>query len=240
MMSDNNNLFIAIIGSGPIGLECGLHALKHGYRFIIFEAGDDIANNVSLWSHVRLFTPLYMNMSQLGKTLIQKEHDDSTFLTGSQYIEHYLRPVSRVLQSNIRLRHRVVSIGRHHTNEFIILVENGQNDCEEFLIVDCVIDASGTYSYPNYVGPGNLPAINERVLRTIIPSPITYRIPDLKDEDLAGKRIVLIGKGHSAATSAVVLGKCTMIASELHYMLLYLFSLLNLLNELSKQFFFLF
>jgi len=214
MTSDNNNFFIGIIGSGPIGLECGLHALKHGYQFTIFESGDDIANNVRLWSNVQLFTPLSMNMSLLGKTLLQKEHDSSIFLTGDQYIEHYLRPISYHLQSNIRLRHRVVSVGRHHNNKFIILVENGQSNCEEFLIVDCVIDASGTYNCPNYAGPGSLPAINERVLRTIVPSPITYRIPDLKYEQLAGKRIVLIGKGHSAATSAVLLGKYTMITFE--------------------------
>jgi cation diffusion facilitator CzcD-associated flavoprotein CzcO len=219
MTSDNKDFFIGIIGSGPIGLECGLHALKYGYQFIIFESGDDIANNVRLWSHVRLFTPLYMNMSLLGKTLLQKEHDDNRFLTGGEYIEHYLRPVSCLLQSNIRLRHRVISVGRHHTNKFFILVENEQSHCEEFVIVDCVIDASGTYNCPNYVGPGNLPAINERVLRTIIPSPITYRIPNLKYEQLAGKRIVLIGKGHSAATSAVLLGKCAVITSEIHYMI---------------------
>jgi cation diffusion facilitator CzcD-associated flavoprotein CzcO len=207
MTSDKNSFCIGIIGSGPIGLECGLHALKHGYQFIIFESGDDIANNVHLWPHVRLFTPLYMNISLLGKSLLQKEYDENAFLTGSEYIEHYLRPISRFLQSNIRLRHRVVSVGRHHPNKFIILVENGQSGCEEFLIFDCVIDASGTYSCPNYVGPGNLPAINERALQTIIPSPITYRIPNFDYEQLAGKRIVLIGKGHSAATSAVFLGK---------------------------------
>ncbi|CAF4601648.1 unnamed protein product, partial [Rotaria magnacalcarata] len=51
-MSENQNFMIGVIGSGPIGLECGLHALKHGYQFIIFESGDDIANNVRLWAHV--------------------------------------------------------------------------------------------------------------------------------------------------------------------------------------------
>lgn len=217
MTTDNNSFCIGIIGSGPIGLECGLHALKYGYQFIIFESGDDIANNVHLWSHVRLFTPLYMNMSLLGKTLLQKQHEDNCFLTGGEYIEHYLRPISCHLQSNIRLRHRVISVGRHHTtNKFIILVENKQNDCEEFVIVDCVIDASGTYDCPNYVGPGNLPAINERLLRTIISSPITYRIPNFNYQQLADKRIVLIGKGHSAATSAVFLGKYVMIKFQSH------------------------
>jgi cation diffusion facilitator CzcD-associated flavoprotein CzcO len=211
MTSENKNFFIGIIGSGPIGLECGLHALKHGYQFIIFESGDDIATNVRLWSHVPLFTPLSMNMSLLGKRSLQTEHDDKIYVTGGEYIELYLRPVSCLLQSNIRLRHRVVSVGRYHINKFIILVENVQSGCEEYFIVDCVIDASGTYSCPNFGGPNNLPAINERALRTMIPSPITYCIPNVKHEHMAGKRIVLIGKGHSAATSAVILGECMMI-----------------------------
>ena len=212
-MFDNHHFFIGIIGSGPTGLECGLHALKHGYEFLIFETGDDIANNIHLWSHVQLFTPLNMNMSPLGKNILENVNDTNAFLTGGEYIEHYLRPISDRLQANIRLCHRVISIGRYHNNKFIILVENKEKDYEEYFIVDCVIDASGTYNCPNFVGPCYLPAINERALRTMISSPITYQIPNWKYEKLANKRIVLIGKGHSAATSAVFLGKYTIMTS---------------------------
>lgn len=219
-MSNNKTFCIGIIGSGPIGLECGLHALKHGYEFVIFESGDDIANNVRLWSHVRLFTPFSMNMSLLGKTLLKRDHDDDRFLTGSEYIEQYLRPVSDLLKPNIRLRHRVISVSRHCKEKFIVLVENGLNQCEELLTFDCVIDASGTYSCPNYVGPGNLPAINERRLSTITSSPITYRVPQFDFQSMAGKRILLIGKGHSAATSAVFLGKCIANLSRRVFLLL--------------------
>ena len=208
-MSNNKKISIGIIGSGPIGLECGLHALKHGYEFVIFESGDDIANNVRLWSHVRLFTPLSMNMSLLGKILLKKDHDDDRFLTGGEFIEQYLRPVSEMLKPNIRLRHRVISVSRHRSEKFIVFVENDLDQCEELLTFDCVIDASGTYSCPNYVGPGNLPAINERLLSALISSPITYRVPQLVDfQSMIDKRILLIGKGHSAATSAVFLSTC--------------------------------
>ena len=204
--ADNQNFSIGIIGSGPIGLECGLHALKHGYRFFIFESGDQIANNIRLWPHVRFFTPLKMNVSSLGENLLDKLTDDNAFLTGGEYIEHYLRPIGDHLQSNIRLRHRVVSVGRYHQNKFIMLVENMNQNCEDYLIVDCVIDASGKCNNPNFIGPSNLPAINERTLRKLTSSPITHLIPNPEYEQLAGKRIVLIGKGHSAATSAVSLG----------------------------------
>ncbi|CAF1153459.1 unnamed protein product [Adineta steineri] len=73
--------------------------------------------------------------------------------------------------------------------------------------MDCVIDASGTYGCPNFAGPGKLPAISERTLRMTASPVISYRIPNERDEYLAGKRILLIGKGHSAATSAVFLGQ---------------------------------
>ena len=208
MTVENKDFFIAIIGTGPIGLECGLQALEQGYRFLLFESDDDIAGHVRLWSHVRLFTPFAMNQSFLGKSLLKLENDNDAFLTGGEYIERYLRPVSQLLQSNIRLRHRVISVGRYNAEQFIILVENGLTSKEEYFIVDCVIDASGTYSCPNFVGPGHLPAVNERTIRSAMPSLITSHIPNEDHQDLAGKRIVLIGKGHSAATSALALGQC--------------------------------
>jgi cation diffusion facilitator CzcD-associated flavoprotein CzcO len=184
-----------------------LRALQYGYRFVIFESGDDIASNVRSWSHVRLFTPLSMNMSSVAPAYVETNNDDNAYLTGNEYIERYLRPFSCHLQPNIRLRHRIISVDRHHTNGFVILVENGQTNREEYIFMDCVIDASGTYGCPNFAGPGKLPAINERTLRMAASPIVSYRVPSERDEYLAGKRILLIGKGHSAATSAVFLGK---------------------------------
>ena len=230
-MTANDAFLIGIIGSGPIGLECGLQALKHAYRFIIFESGNDIAANVRLWSHVRLFTPLHMNMSPLGKAHLLVGTDEDAYLSGHDYIERYLRPISRHIQSNIRLRHRVVSVARRRTNEFIILTENGQNGREEYVLVNCVIDASGSYDCPNFAGLNNLPAINERALRTLVPSPISYRIPSERDKHLAGKRILLIGKGLSAATTAVFLGKRTVLVC---YKSRHVFSVSVYRSKLSK------
>ena len=207
MSCEQKNVCIGIIGAGPIGLECGLRALRHGYRFVLFESGDDVASNVRSWSHVQLFTPLKMNMSALGRSSLEEKQDDHTFLTGGAYIDRYLRPISCLLQSHIRLRHRVISVSRdQQLNQFVLLVENGQEDREEYVTVDCVIDASGTYTCPNFVGSGGLPAIGERACRAMDTSPLIFTIPNEQDERFAGKRLVLIGKGHSAATSAVNLG----------------------------------
>ena len=207
MTIENKDFFVGIIGTGPIGLECGLQALERGYRFLLFESGDDIASHVHLWSHVRLFTPLEMNRSSLGRRFLKSRDDNGeAFLTGGEYIERYLRPISHLLQENIRLRHRVISVGRYNSQQFIVLVDNGLTSKEEYFVVDCVIDASGTYSSPNFVGPGHLPAVNERNVRSTMSSLITHHIPNEEHQALAGKRIVLIGKGHSAATSALALG----------------------------------
>ena len=210
-ITSSNVFLIGIIGSGPIGLECGLQALDHGYQFIIFESGNDVASNMRLWSHVRLFTPLHMNVSSLGKIYLPTDIDENAYLNGNEYIEYYLRPVCHRLQSHIRLHHRVVSIARRHANEFVILVENGQTAREEYIVVNCVIDASGSYGYPNFAGLGYLPAINERTLRAMVPSPISYLMPGELDKHLIGKRILLVGRGYSAATSAVFLGEHTVI-----------------------------
>lgn len=207
MNTDKTHFQIAIIGSGPIGLECGLNALSHGYQFVLFESGCEIAENVRSWSHVRLFTPLEMNISEIGRNSLKKHFDDHSFLTGQEYFDVYLKPISHLFRSNIRLNHRVISVGRYNNNQFILMVENGSPLVEEYFTADCVIDASGTFSFPNFTGPGYLPAINERILLSKNPSVIQSNIVHLDDSFLPGKRILLLGKGYSAATSAIVLGK---------------------------------
>jgi hypothetical protein len=70
-------------------------------------------------------------------------------------------------------------------------------DSEQTVLVKAVVDASGTSGSPNPVGSGGVPAIGERELR----DRIFYGIPDvlgaLRDR-YAGKRVVVVGSGHSA------------------------------------------
>lgn len=202
-----NDFFIAIIGSGPIGLECGLQSFQRGLSFILFESGDDIAENIRLWSHVRLFSPTSINLSARAKSALNIVDDrPDEYLTGGEYRQRYLRPISQLFSSNIRFGHRIISIGRYQSGKFLLLVENKLNQSEEYFFADIVLDASGTYSNPNYAGPGYLPAINERMIRTTMPQLITSWIPDFSHEFQDKKRILLLGKGYSAATSAIELG----------------------------------
>ena len=60
-----------------------------------------------------------------------------------------------------------------------------------------MIDASGTWTRPNPLGAGGLPAAGERALA----DRIAYGIPDVLDRErtrYAGKRVLVVGSGHSA------------------------------------------
>ena len=78
---------------------------------------------------------------------------------------------------------------------FELVVE--QDGVERRVLARAVIDASGTWTLPNPLGSGGLPAVGERALR----DRIAYGIPDVLDRErdrYAGKRVLVVGSGHSA------------------------------------------
>ena len=100
---------IAILGAGPIGLEAALYARFLGYEVVVFEAGE-IAASVRRWGHVRMFTPFGMNRSPLGLAAIQAQDEtyqppaDDELLTGNEWIDRYLLPLSRTDPGRGRFR----------------------------------------------------------------------------------------------------------------------------------------
>lgn len=54
----NNNLPIAIIGAGPVGLAAAAQLLTQNLPFIVFESGSSVGQNIRSWSHVRVFFSL--------------------------------------------------------------------------------------------------------------------------------------------------------------------------------------
>lgn len=236
---------MAIIGAGPIGLEAAVAAAHGGFDFAVYEAGD-VASHVRRWGHVTLFTPFSMNHSDAGASLVRECDaapalpDPGALLTGAEFARRYLIPLaqSAPLREHIRPRHRVVSIGRtgHLKGEAIGRPERGLRpfrlliDCAdgvEILVeADVVIDATGTYGHPNWLGQGGIPAMGERALRDRAfdgsvgangptsghararygKSPISYMLDDINGlhrRRYAGKHTVLVGAGYSAATSIV-------------------------------------
>src|SRR5512139_997665 len=102
---------IAILGAGPIGLEAALYARFLGYEVVVFEAGE-VADSVRRWGHVRMFTPFGMNRSPLGLAAIRAQDEnyrppaDDELLTGHDWIDRYLLPLSRtdLLADHLRLQ----------------------------------------------------------------------------------------------------------------------------------------
>jgi hypothetical protein len=209
-----------IIGAGPIGLEAALYGALLGYEVGVLEAGR-VGGNVLSWGHISMFSPWEMNCSSLGLRTLAREgvrpwRDPGAVPTGREYVARYLLPLSASLRLRgiIRQGTRVVAISRNLTAKedlpgaaarahrpFRLLVERAGR--EEIHEADIVMDASGTLGQPRALGNGGIPAPGEnRAARRIdrgIPDFGTSRVA----ARFAGRRILLVGAGHSAATSAL-------------------------------------
>ena len=53
----NNELPVAVIGGGPVGLAAAAHLLERGLRPVVFEAGARVGQAMRDWGHVRMFSP---------------------------------------------------------------------------------------------------------------------------------------------------------------------------------------
>jgi len=131
---------------------------------------------------------------------------DEETVTAAELRERYLLPLSKVQELNgvVRENARIGAIAREglskgqsrarEARRFLLRVE-GAARLER---ADVVIDASGVYATPNATGPGGLAALGEESLGERLEG----HLPDLPGEArarYAGKRILLVGDGRSAA-----------------------------------------
>lgn len=56
-MRSNDNLPVAIIGGGPVGLAAAAHLAKRNIPFKLFEAGISVGENFLSWGHVKVVSP---------------------------------------------------------------------------------------------------------------------------------------------------------------------------------------
>ncbi len=207
----NNNLPIAIIGAGPVGLAAAAHLLKHNLPFIVFEAGSSVGQNILSWSHVRVFSPWKYNIDRVAKEVLEQTDwvapDESELPTGRELVEYYFRPLANLPQIKpyIHLNSKVLSIGRKGLDKmknrgrerkpFSIKVQEHENI--NYYEAKAVIDATGTWNQPNPIGSGGVFAEGEQELN----KHIFYGIPNVKTEYLErykNKNVVVVGGGHSA------------------------------------------
>lgn len=214
---------IAIIGAGPTGLDAALAALEAGVEFRVYEASSRAGGNVRAWGHVRLFTPWSMNVSPRARAALAAEGQavpsGEGCPTGNELAHEVLDPLARLprLAPHIRFGSRVLEIGRDgllkhdeigtgaRTSVPFRLLIQGSDGEEHVERADVVLDCSGSYSTPNALGVGGIHAPGERSAA----DRIIRRIPDLDVPSFsgdapgwAGRRILLVGAGHSAQTAA--------------------------------------
>src|SRR6478736_6015176 len=48
---------VVVIGAGPVGLAAAAHLVARGLRALVLEAGPDVGAAMSVWGHIRTFTP---------------------------------------------------------------------------------------------------------------------------------------------------------------------------------------
>jgi len=209
---------VAILGSGPTGLEAALAAAESGLPFTLYEASTEVAGSVRSWGHVRLFTPWEMNVSPRMRRHLEGAGvavpDGADCPTGRELVERLLQPLAALptLAPHLRLGTRVQAVGREGLlkHEEIATAERGRRHFRILLSdaggrewterADVVVDATGTYGNPNSLGDGGIPAPGERD----IAGDLRRAIPDLQKDryDWAGKTVLLAGAGHSAQTAA--------------------------------------
>ncbi|NNL29999.1 MAG: hypothetical protein HKO77_03205 [Gemmatimonadetes bacterium] len=100
------------------------------------------------------------------------------------------------------LKHEEIGTGARGLSPFRVLLAgpDGEEWIEE---ADLVFDCSGTWGNPNPLGAGGVPAPGEAGCEAI-----GRGIPDVvSDPDLQGRRILVVGGGHSAMTTVRGLGR---------------------------------
>jgi thioredoxin reductase len=228
MPQRQSSLPIAVIGAGPIGLSAAAHLLARGETPLVLEAGASVGASILKWAHVRVFSPWRYSTDPAATALLVQAGwmppPPEGLPTGREIVERYLAPLASLpeIAARLRLNTRVLSIARQGFDKmktpgreqapFVLRVQSPTGQ-EEEILARAVIDASGTYSMPNPLGGNGLPAIGERACA----DRIVYGIPDVLGSArtrYAGRRVMVVGSGHSAFNALLDLGQLAEQAPE--------------------------
>ncbi len=211
---------VAVLGAGPVGMAAAAHLIERGLAPLILEAGDAVGANLASYRHVRLFSPWQYNIDKASRRVLQgygwEEPEADALPTAGELIDHYLAPLARTpdIAAALHLGHRVTAITRaghdkvktkgRETAPFLIRAETADG-VREFL-AKAVIDATGTWRHQNPLGADGIPAAGEAELG----ARIAYGMPDVLGaarEQYAGRRVLVVGAGHSAAGALLALAQ---------------------------------
>lgn len=216
---------LAVLGAGPIGLEAALFARTQNLPVTLYERGR-VGEHLYRWGHVRLFSPFGMNCTPLGCKAIREENakhelpDEGDCLSGKEHLAAYLEPLAKtaLLRDCVRTEHQVLAIGRRGflkeegigdarrgQQPFRLLLQDGKGR-ERVEEADIVLDCTGTYAQHRWMGDGGIPAAGELAAELRV----AYGLEDVLRErrtDYAGKSIMVVGSGYSAATTVCNLAR---------------------------------
>jgi glycine/D-amino acid oxidase-like deaminating enzyme len=206
---------VAVIGAGPVGLAAAAQLVLRDQSFVLFEAGSEPGTAMAEWGHVTFFSPwrhvvddgARQLLEGIGWSMPEPDRDP----TGRELIDSYLAPLAAhpAIARSLRYDSRVVGVTRRGMDRVpskgreaqpFELVVAGRDRRETRHLARAVIDASGTWRNPNTAGAGGVPALGERDAA----SRISYGIPDVfgtMRRRFAGRRVMVIGAGHSAMDS---------------------------------------
>jgi thioredoxin reductase len=206
---------VAVIGGGPIGVEAALYGACAGFDVQLFERGR-LCENVRQWGHVGVFTEWARNRSPLAVGLLQERGAtlppaESTS-TGDELADYVMRLAALPpLRGRLSPQTEVLSVARERClksdfiNEerrkqfpFRLLIRGAWG--EKIVHADVVIDATGVYATPNWIGNGGMPCAGEIPLQ----KQIDYALPDVLGRDkarFANRHTLIVGSGHSAAST---------------------------------------
>jgi hypothetical protein len=146
-MEQDDTLRIAVLDANPIGLEATLYARYLGYVVHTF-AAEEVCAEVERLSSLALAGRFRQHCSPLGLAALDA-HDSSyehptadQILTGRQWLDEYLLPLSRtdLIADSLRLRHTILAVEYADNDEtFSVRVRDGA-DAERIETVDYLVD----------------------------------------------------------------------------------------------------
>lgn len=216
-MTVSTTLPVAVIGAGPVGLAAAAHLVTRGLSPLILERGPGVGAAMLEWAHVRVFSPWRYNIDTAARALLEEAGwaapDPNALPTGGEIVGRYLEPLAALpgISENLVLGATVTAITREGRDKvsskgredapFVLHYTDGSG--EHRVRARAVIDASGTWTQPNAIGVDGLPVPGEKASGRI-----AYGIPDVIDSsrsDYLGRRVLVIGSGHSAINVALAL-----------------------------------
>jgi hypothetical protein len=212
------DLHLAILGAGPVGMEAALYAAALDLSFTVYERGR-VGEYLRQWGHVRLFSPFGSNSTPLGRSALKAEgHSglpgETGMLTGREHLAAYLEPLAELPQvhDHLRLGTTVLHISRRgyckeddpadtrRTSEPFRLLLRGRDGKDLDEEADVVLDCTGVYGQPRWLGDGGIPAVGEMAARPHL----ALGLEDILGErrkHYADRTTLVVGAGLSAATT---------------------------------------